>query len=125
MCPPPRKRSTRQATKSAANGIKVEDDVEAEVVSTSTESKVPVKAGVSKRKVEEGTGHGSDQDDTKAKKRKTVKGGKKKDEEMRPLVARTVVESLKKGMYIGAHVSSAGGMSSRPRPYPYYGITNH
>lgn len=120
MCPTPRKRSTRQATKSAANGIKVEDDAVApEVVETSTESKAAVKASASKRKVEEDA-YESEQDDAKAKKRKTGSTGKgktgkgttkKKDEDMRPLVARTVVESLKKAMYIGAHVSSAGGMS--------------
>lgn len=122
MCPTPRKRSTRQATKSAANGIKVEDDAVApEVVETSAESKVSVKAPVSKRKVEEDA-YESEQDDAKAKKQKTAntgkgktgKGTKKKDEDMRPLVARTAVESLKKAMYIGAHVSSAGGMSFLP-----------
>lgn len=121
MCPTPRKRSTRQATKSAANGIKVEDDVvAAEVIETSTESKVSVKASVSKRKVEEDA-YESEEGDAKAKKQKTGKtgkGAKKKDVDMRPLVARTAVESLKKSMYIGAHVSSAGGMSSRSRPYP-------
>lgn len=115
MCPTPRKRSTRQATKSAANGIKAEDDVVAtDIVKTSAESKVSVKASASKRKVEEDA-YESEKDDGKAKKRKTgkaTKGAKKKDEDMRPLVARTVVETLKKGMYIGAHVSSAGGTSS-------------
>lgn len=87
-----------------------------DIVETSAESKASVKASASKRKVEEDA-YESEKDDAKAKKRKTgkaAKGAKKKDVDMRPLVARTVVETLKKGMYIGAHVSSAGGMSSPP-----------
>lgn len=40
------------------------------------------------------------------KKRKTKK---EKEDEMAPLAARTAVTSLKKAMYIGAHVSAAGG----------------
>lgn len=42
-----------------------------------------------------------------AKKRKTKAG--KEDENM-PLAARTAISSLKKAMYIGAHVSGAGGL---------------
>ena len=41
------------------------------------------------------------------KKRKTRE---EKEAEAMPLAARTVVEGLKKTMYIGAHVSGAGGM---------------
>lgn len=41
------------------------------------------------------------------KKRKTKED---KDREMLPLAARTAVDSLPKAMYIGAHVSGAGGM---------------
>ncbi len=41
-----------------------------------------------------------------AKKRKS-KGGKEEDK--MPLAERTAVGSLKKAMYIGAHVSGAGG----------------
>jgi hypothetical protein len=51
-----------------------------------------------------------------AKKQKTkgpagkAKGkGKTKEEDMKPLAARTAVASLKKAMYIGAHISAAGG----------------
>lgn len=43
------------------------------------------------------------------KKRKT-KAASKKDEDMPPLAARTSISSLKKAMYIGAHVSAAGGV---------------
>ncbi|KAI1208737.1 AP endonuclease [Annulohypoxylon truncatum] len=67
------------------------------------------KAG--KRKVEE------DEDDVEpaapepkaAKKRKTAKG---KAEELVELAKRTVIDTLKKPMYIGAHVSSAGGVQN-------------
>lgn len=45
------------------------------------------------------------------KKRKTAKK-ENKDEDMAPLAERTAVSSLKKAMYIGAHVSAAGGISS-------------
>lgn len=41
------------------------------------------------------------------KKRKTEKA---KDEDTMPLADRTAVSSLKKAMFIGAHVSAAGGM---------------
>lgn len=44
------------------------------------------------------------------KKRKT----KIKEEDMAPLVERTTVSSLKKAMYIGAHVSAAGGIIENP-----------
>ncbi|XWW93228.1 hypothetical protein V2A60_001160 [Cordyceps javanica] len=43
------------------------------------------------------------------KKRKTAKG---KDEDTMPLGNRTAVSSLKKAMYIGAHVSAAGGVNN-------------
>lgn len=43
-----------------------------------------------------------------AKKRKTK--AEKEDEKM-PLAARTVISSMKRAMYIGAHVSGAGGLS--------------
>ncbi|KAK3192820.1 DNA-(apurinic or apyrimidinic site) lyase [Lecanicillium sp. MT-2017a] len=44
-----------------------------------------------------------------AKKRKTTKA---KDEDAMPLADRTAVSSLKKFMYIGAHVSAAGGVQN-------------
>lgn len=51
--------------------------------------------------------HGEEaEDEPTAKKRKTKKD---KVDEMPPLAARTAVSSLKKAMYIGAHVSGAGG----------------
>lgn len=47
-----------------------------------------------------------EEDKPKPKKRKTKK---EKEDEAMPLAERTVVSSLKKAMYIGAHVSGAGG----------------
>lgn len=58
--------------------------------------------------------HGEEAEEAKKpvpKKRKTAKK-ENKDEDMAPLAERTAVSSLKKAMYIGAHVSAAGGMSS-------------
>lgn len=106
MCPTPRKRSTRQAAKPATNGaVKAED-------STATAPKASARATGSKRKVKD-EDEGEDDyesEEAKPKKRKTTTGkGKKKDEDMVPLASRTAVTSLKKAMYIGAHVSSAGG----------------
>lgn len=43
-----------------------------------------------------------------AKRRKTKA---EKEEENMPLAARTVITSMKRAMYIGAHVSGAGGLS--------------
>lgn len=68
------------------------------------------KTGVSKRKVKAEADES--EEETKSKKRKTVKG--KSSEDMAPLAARTAISSLKKAMYIGAHVSGAGGM-----PFPH------
>lgn len=51
---------------------------------------------------------------TAAKKRKT----KAKDEGSAPAAERTAVSSLKKPMYIGAHISAAGGMCRGSLPCP-------
>jgi len=50
-------------------------------------------------------------DEKPAKKRRTKKI---KDEDMSPLAARTAISALKKAVYIGAHVSGAGGRFSLP-----------
>lgn len=71
----------------------------------------PPKGKAGKRKVEES------EDDVEptapepkaAKKRKTAKG---KAEDLVALATRTVIDTLKKPMYIGAHVSSAGGVQN-------------
>lgn len=45
---------------------------------------------------------------------KKRKAGKAKDEDAMPLAERTAAASLKKAMYIGAHVSAAGGKLAFP-----------
>lgn len=45
-----------------------------------------------------------------AKKRKTTTNKKSSEADMPPLAPRTAVASLKKAMYVGAHVSAAGGV---------------
>ena len=123
MCTAPRRRSARQSTKPPTNGaVKAEGGVVVAEVSTTTLSQVSVKTKTSKRKVKEEEREEEDYGNQEAqpKKRKTTKGkAGKKDDAMSPLAARTVVMSLKKAMYIGAHVSSAGGRaSSQPVPPP-------
>jgi hypothetical protein len=49
-----------------------------------------------------------------AKKRKTKED---KETDTMPLAARTAIATLKKKMYIGAHISSAGGKSPPPSPF--------
>ncbi|KAL2136025.1 hypothetical protein VTI74DRAFT_5761 [Chaetomium olivicolor] len=53
-----------------------------------------------------------------AKKRRTAK---KDEEETMPLAARTAISSLKRAMYIGAHVSSAGGVHNTIQNASYIG----
>ncbi|KAJ0162600.1 DNA-(apurinic or apyrimidinic site) lyase 1 [Colletotrichum tanaceti] len=73
---------------------------------------------VTKRKVasddeHESCGSCAEKDEEKpAKKRKTAAKGKAKKEDDMPLADRTAVSSLKKAMYIGAHVSGAGGVQN-------------
>ncbi|KAK2062559.1 apurinic endonuclease [Colletotrichum caudatum] len=53
-----------------------------------------------------------EEEEKPAKKRKTASKGKAKKEDDMPLADRTAISSLKKAMYIGAHVSGAGGVQS-------------
>ncbi|GKT41973.1 DNA-(apurinic or apyrimidinic site) lyase 1 [Colletotrichum spaethianum] len=53
-----------------------------------------------------------EEEEKPAKKRKTAAKGKAKKEDDMPLADRTAVSSLKKAMYIGAHVSGAGGVQN-------------
>lgn len=53
--------------------------------------------------------HGEEADEVKKPAPKKRKTKKDKEEDMAPLAERTAVSSLKKAMYIGAHVSAAGG----------------
>jgi len=78
-----------------------------------TKSRVDIKKPTSKKRQSpdeadfECDSHHEDEDKKPAKRRKTA--GKKVDDMV--LAGRTAVSSLKNAMYIGAHVSSAGGTS--------------
>jgi|SRR5688572_7849667 len=122
----PKTTSRTTPTNGTPNGVKKE------TVATTTKAKLGVaKSATPKRKAPQ-----IDEDEYKpdvkpdpsevepaAKKQKTkgvagkAKGnGKTKEEDMKPLASRTAVESLKKAMYIGAHISAAGGSFSNPTP---------
>lgn len=58
----------------------------------------------------------------KVTKKRKVKG---KEDDTMPLADRTPVSSLKKAMYIGAHVSGAGGMFITPGNYTLAILTLH
>ncbi|TQN73973.1 DNA-(apurinic or apyrimidinic site) lyase 1 [Colletotrichum shisoi] len=80
----------------------------------STAAKKPViKRKTASDDEHESCGSCAEKDEEKpAKKRKTAAKGKAKKEDDMPLADRTVVPSLKKAMYIGAHVSGAGGVQN-------------
>lgn len=58
--------------------------------------------------------HGEEAEEVKKPAPKKRKTKKDKEDDMAPLAERTAVSSLKKAMYIGAHVSAAGGMLCVP-----------
>ncbi|KDN65484.1 putative apurinic endonuclease [Colletotrichum sublineola] len=60
----------------------------------------------------ESCGSCAEEEEKPAKKRKPAAKGKAKKEDDMPLADRTAVSSLKKAMYIGAHVSGAGGVQN-------------
>jgi AP endonuclease-1 len=131
------RQSPRKAAQAKSTAVESKTRVAKEVVSASsvkvtstkttgvTESKVEVtKRTVSKRKsiaaepeldgeglenVSPAENKGNETKKPAAKKRKTAS---KKDEDTMPLAARTAISSLKRAMYIGAHVSGAGGVQN-------------
>ncbi|RYP22296.1 hypothetical protein DL767_009084 [Monosporascus sp. MG133] len=110
------RRPARHASKAAAVEIK---EIETEANGTIESTKALSKAKVTKRKITQvvveeeretaivGKGAPAVEE---AKPKKKRKSAKEKAEEAIPLAKRTAVSSLKKSMYIGAHVSSAGGV---------------
>ncbi|KAI0864242.1 xylose isomerase-like protein [Xylaria cubensis] len=98
----------------------VEADPEPDIASASEEEedeprpvkkrKAPVKAKV------EAEDSAAEEEQPKAaaapKKRRATTKAKSKPEDTMPLAERTAIASLKKAMYIGAHVSSAGGVQN-------------
>ncbi|KAL0939135.1 DNA-(apurinic or apyrimidinic site) lyase [Colletotrichum truncatum] len=123
---PPRTSARRKVQ--AVVETKVEEEIPAKangtksttVAVTKTKTAAATKP-VGKRKAEPEDEHecGScaeeeeEEEEKPAKKRKTAttRGKAKKDGDM-PLAGRTAVSSLKKAMYIGAHVSGAGGVQN-------------
>lgn len=104
------RRTTRQASQ-AATAVTKEVDIETNG-NTESSPRIP-QAKATKRKAakavveeQQETETAVVKDEAKSKKRKTTKD---KAEDAVPLAERTVISSLKKSMYIGAHVSSAGG----------------
>lgn len=107
-------------TKSKNGPVKTEETVEEKVTTKGKNRTAKSKATVTKttvtkkRKAADDEDHECDSCDEKeeekpkpaAKKQRTKKA---KEEDNMPLAERTAVTSLKRGMYIGAHVSGAGG----------------
>lgn len=113
---PPRQ-SSRKAKGAAAERVAKRKAVESspEPDFTSDEEPQPVKKrkAATKAKVEEEDLAAEEPKVAAAKKPRATKAkGKAKSEDSIPLAERTAIASLKKAMYIGAHVSSAGGMQS-------------
>ncbi|GKT55236.1 DNA-(apurinic or apyrimidinic site) lyase [Colletotrichum tofieldiae] len=80
---------------------------------TTTSKKPDAKRKAASDDEHESCGSCAEEEEEKpAKKRKTAAKGKAKKEDDMPLADRTAVSSLKKAMYIGAHVSGAGGVQN-------------
>jgi AP endonuclease-1 len=97
----PRKRKIKKEA-DASDG-----DIQKPIPLGSAESTKKAKA---KRKAEAGEEAGQEPDSKKVKKKRKTR--EEKEAEAMPLAARTSIQSLKKAMYIGAHVSGAGGKYS-------------
>ncbi|KAI1157066.1 xylose isomerase-like protein, partial [Nemania diffusa] len=113
---PPRQ-SSRKAKGAAAERVAKRKAVESspEPDFTSDEEPQPVKKrkAATKAKVEEEDLAAEEPKVAAAKKPRATKAkGKAKSEDSIPLAERTAIASLKKAMYIGAHVSSAGGVQN-------------
>ncbi|KAL3961608.1 hypothetical protein ACCO45_003131 [Purpureocillium lilacinum] len=81
------------------------------VAKTTHKRKAAAEADHADDDYDEVNGNGKDTPAPAAKKRKTAKA-KKEEQGGMPLTERTAVASLKKAMYIGAHVSAAGGVQN-------------
>jgi hypothetical protein len=101
----PTKPTETMAVRKSPRKSGVTKELESSLETVSREaSPVESKKPGAKRKVEIGEVH--ETEDKKVKKRKT-KGDK--ENESSPPATRTSIQTLKRAMYIGAHVSSAGG----------------
>ncbi|KAI1107830.1 AP endonuclease [Jackrogersella minutella] len=117
---PPRQSSrlTRNVkeTTAASNGTSKTKAAKRKVVEESDEdATIEEPKSAKKRKTNKSTAKDEDEDDVEpaapepkaTKKRKTTKS---KTEDLMALAKRTIIDNLKQSMYIGAHVSSAGGV---------------
>ncbi|KAK1996363.1 AP endonuclease [Colletotrichum falcatum] len=103
---------TKTTTTTKTNGTK-STTVAATKSKTATSKKPAPKRKAASDDEHESCGSCAEEEEEKpAKKRKTAARGKAKKEDDMPLADRTAVSSLKKAMYIGAHVSGAGGVQN-------------
>ena len=104
------RRSSRQISRVAA--AETEETQIEPPRSTKTAKSTP-KSKVTKRKAIKAVAEEEEEEETpvvdEAKPKKKRKTAKDKVDDATPLVKRTEISSLKKSMYIGAHVSAAGG----------------
>jgi len=129
--PSPRKRaSKKELAEKAPVDTKAEEKESVKVKATPRKRKgdteeVEAEVGVAKkgkagakRKVKEEEGDVVEEEgETKVTKKRKTK--EEKEKEAMPLAARTVVAGLKRKMFIGAHISAAGGTS------PHLSYTRH
>jgi AP endonuclease-1 len=101
----PKKASVKRKTK-------IDDDNEED--DEKEQPPLELKKASAKRKAKEDEGDG--EEDGKGKTKKKRKTKEEKEAEAMPLAVRTAIGSLKKAIYIGAHVSAAGGMNIRKSP---------
>ncbi|KAI1428316.1 xylose isomerase-like protein [Xylaria sp. FL1777] len=90
----------------------IEASPEPEITSEEEAEAKPVKKrkAIAKAKVEDDDSAAEEPKAASPKKRRTAKAKAKPEDAAMPLAERTAIASLKKAMYIGAHVSSAGGV---------------
>lgn len=102
--PSPVRRGAARTAAATKRKVEVEEDEDEDDEEEPPNKQTKAKASSSSVKAEE----------TKpapaAKKRKTTTNKKSSEADMPPLAPRTAVASLKKAMYVGAHVSAAGGV---------------
>ncbi|KXH51477.1 apurinic endonuclease [Colletotrichum simmondsii] len=103
-----------ETTTTKTNGTKTTAVAATKTETVAAAKKAPVKRKVASEDEHEACGScAEDEEEKPAKKRKTtVAKGKAKKEDDMPLADRTAVSSLKRAMYIGAHVSGAGGVQN-------------
>lgn len=106
------KKVTTTAKLNGVGKVKVEAKVEEEETKKVVTSKRKAPAAVVKEEEDEDDDEFKKEDSPVEQKTKkpAAKKRKIKEDDSMPLAARTPIASLKRAMYIGAHVSGAGGM---------------